>query len=209
MQDKSPLIAAQNRKSSALCVSRLLETDRPMQFDSPVNYDPEKLYFNDPEIKALAESSRKFRSLTWKDPNKQSEYFRVLRESDLLDYKFYGHPAEVMELKLSRITGLPPQSLPQNRHSDVTQYSTLNDVKRELAQSNYMTKIRNSTYINTSQRDDSGLHKSYAGPYGTSQTTLVGNRHSNVIFSQKAENLVKSQFVVDSANTEGTKILSN
>lgn len=194
----SPINGIYNRKSaSPLCVSRLIETDRQALQDPPPNYDPEKLYFKDPEIKAIAESSRKFRSLTWKEPHKQTEYFKVLRESNILDYKFYGHPEEVLELKLSQITGIPPQNVP-NRHSDITQYSTINDVKRELAQSNYMTRIRNSTYIDNSQ---SGLKKSYGGtPRRLDGSNILPNRFSNVIDRQKAENLMKSGSQTDRSN---------
>lgn len=108
----------------------------------PADYDHSKLYFLDPEIRKLAESSVKYRSLTWKDPLKHAEYFQILRETGLLDTNFYGHPKGVFDLKMSKIGGpLPEPSSTKNLSENLHQL-TLYDVKKELAQSHYITRIR-------------------------------------------------------------------
>lgn len=42
--------------------------------------------------------------IDWRDPKKQPEYFRVLRESGLLNEAFYGVPEKEMDLRLSHIS---------------------------------------------------------------------------------------------------------
>mmetsp|Transcript_9320 Transcript_9320/g.10486 ORF Transcript_9320/g.10486 Transcript_9320/m.10486 type:complete len:294 (-) Transcript_9320:161-1042(-) len=204
-QDRSPTNrsafgAITEKQKNSLYMSHLIETNRlnPNK-QPPAGYDPNKLYFQDPEIKKIAESSRKFHSLTWKEPNKQAEYFQILRETDLLDYKFYGHPEEVLELRLSMVSGIPPKKAKStNSLSTMLKYSTVGDVKKELAQSSYIARIRNSNQIGRMKGDESqedGIQRSFDLKSDRILNHEVDNRVSDT--ASHEGKLVKSQFVMN------------
>ena len=143
----------------------------------PPGYDENKLYFKDPEIRKIAETSTKYKGLTWKSHDKQLEYFKALKESGLLSNKFYGLPGEAMDLRVSRITGVPVRSKPTIITDLNASHITLYDIKRELAHSNYSRRRRNLSLFdqNQSREEPSQYLNSIYLPQ-TMQTMTGGHR---------------------------------
>ena len=175
-----------------LSFSNFIEAEKPIQ-TVPTDYDEKKLYFQDPEIRKVAESATKYRSLSWRDPDKQTEYFQTLKESGLLNNKFYGYPREVLDLKVSKIMGVPIQSSVATEREANMNYLTLSDVKRELARSSYQARIRNASQSRepspfaTPMQTDRGA--------ATHRRCNSDTRFYNPISAQKVNSLMESHDV--------------
>ena len=170
--------------------SNLVEPEKTI----PPNYDEKKLYFQDPEIRKLAESSYKYRNLTWRDNDKQLGYFYALKESGLLNNRLYGDPEEVLNLRLSRITGTPIQS---NRTSprDLDMNSLmLDDVKRELLVTNYKTRIRSVS------RHNSNYQSHTTTPMQTQRDTRYHHRNNSDFRYQDPISVQKIKSLMNSKN---------
>lgn len=95
-------------KKSQLNISGYLENLKQSQIahsklTSNPNYNPEKLYFKDPEIQRISNAAKARNNLDWRDPAQQKAYFAKLKETGLFNERYYGLPPTEFDLRLSQI----------------------------------------------------------------------------------------------------------
>lgn len=167
-----PTNAASNQPKQKPNELNLKESMKPSQlvnsqFTPSPNYNPEKLYFNDPEIKKIVEAAKSRVNVDWKDPKKQKDYFIAIKESGVFNEKYYGVSDKEFNLRVSQLT---QRSVTPTNRRGVAEFK---DINHQLTKSGFVDRGEKTP---TTERTPTRVNKeSYVPAFGTRVDTETSN----------------------------------